>query len=157
MKKIISIIALVMCVSCKDKHKTMVVNSQNELEYSKIKKLELDKHYRNLLIPQNSTKEEYAEVAKTWRDFHRQIGKIVKENNFSWNVKDSSISVFNRIYFTKNGEVDYYMFKVLNKNVSEEKKAAYEKLLAKHISKVKIDLKRENQYAQCGKVRYQNY
>lgn len=157
MKKTLLIIGLIFFVSCKNKEKGIVVNSQNELKYSKIKKLELDKHYHNLLSPNNRAKKEYTEVAKTWGDFHRQIGKIVKENNFTWNVKDSSITVLNRIYFTKNGEVDYYTFRVLNKNVSNAKKAEYEKLLAGNISKVKINLKRDKQYAQCGKVRYQNY
>lgn len=157
MRKIILLYCLFLIVSCNnEQRKNVVVNSENKERYPAIEKMKLDEHYNNLLSPEFSSKEEYTEVAKTWNDFHQQIGKIVKAHNFDWGVKDSTITVLNRIYFNKNGAVDYYTFRVSNKNVSEAKKAEYENLLSENISKIKINLKREKQFAQCGKVRYQN-
>lgn len=160
MKKVVFICLLLSLISCKNSEKNIkgvVVGSQNTEKFAEIKKLNLNDSYNNLLNPKFSSEEDYKEVLKTWNDFHQQVGKIVKENNFDWGTKDSSVVVFNRIYFNKKGEVDYYTFKIGNKNVSKAKRIEYEKLLSENISKVKIDLKRDVQYAQCGKVRYKNY
>ena len=39
----------------------------------------------------------------------------------------------------------------------EEKRAEYEKVLQKFSKEVKLDLKRTEKYAQCGKIKYLNY
>ena len=157
MRKGILACILVVLFSCsKENNELIVVNSQGE-KYSEIEKLQLDEKYNNLLNPQFSTEEEYKEVRKSWFSFHTQIAEIVKENNFKWEVQDSAIMVLNKIYFNKNGEVDYYVFRVLNESVPNEKKELYEKILTDNVSKIEINLKRNKQFSQCGKVKYQNY
>lgn len=146
----------VLTFSCDNNETVIVVNSDDEDKYLELMKLKLDDAYNNLLDSKLSTENEYKEVLKSWGSFHQQVGEIVKEHKFDWGVKDSLILVMNKVYFNKKGKVAYYLFKVKNESVSKSKKVEYEKLLLENISKIKIDLKRENKFSQCGKSKYLN-
>ncbi|CAM1360664.1 conserved hypothetical protein [Tenacibaculum sediminilitoris] len=157
MKRGLLICLLFVLFSCNKENKGIVVNLQDKIAFDEIKKLELDTKYKNLLNPEFTADEEYEEVRKSWINFHKQVGEILKENDFEWEIKGNSIIILNKIYFNKNGEVDYMVFKVMNENVTDGKKEAYEKLLSENITKLKIDLKRKEKYAQCGKIKYLNH
>ncbi|MGG6232288.1 hypothetical protein [Tenacibaculum sp. SDUM215027] len=156
MRKLLLVCLLIVLFSCSKENEEVVVNLQNEVAINEIKKLDLDTKYKNLLNPEFTTDEEYKEVTKSWGDFHKQVGKVLKENDFDWGVKDSSVKILNKIYFNKDGEVNYMMFKVMNENVTSSKKREYEQLLTENITKLKIDLTRKEKFAQCGNVKYLN-
>ena len=156
MKKLLLVCLIMVLFSCNKENEGVVVNLQNEVANNKIKKLNLDTKYKNLLNPEFTTDEEYKEVTKSWGDFHKQVGKILKENDFDWGIKDSSVKILNKIYFNKDGEVNYIVFKVINENVTSSKKREYEQLLTENITKLKIDLTRKEKFAQCGNVKYLN-
>jgi len=156
MKKLLLVCLLMVLFSCNKENEGVVVNLQNEVANNKIKKLNLDTKYKNLLNPEFTTDEEYKEVTKSWGDFHKQVGKILKENDFDWGIKDSSVKILNKIYFNKGGEVNYMVFKVINENVTSSKKREYEQLLTENLTKLKIDLTRKEKFAQCGNVKYLN-
>ncbi len=155
-KRLLVFFLIIFIFSCSKENEGAVVNLQSEAAINKVKKLDLDTKYKNLLNPEFTTDEEYKEVTKSWGDFHKQVGKILKENDFDWGIKDSSVKILNKIYFNKDGEVNYIIFRVMNENVTYDKKEAYEKLLSENITKLKIDLKRNEKFAQCGNVKYLN-
>ena len=119
--------------------------------------MNLDSTYTNLLNPRNVSESEYKIVAESWSEFHKKVSQFIKEENFKCEVSDSTITILNRIYFDKSGTIDYYTFKIRNTSVSAEKRAEYEKVLQKFSKEVKLDLKRTEKYAQCGKIKYLNY
>lgn len=165
-KSSIWILLIIGLISCKQKStekeieiikEPKIVSGNNEMAYNEIKKLNLDSTYTNLLDPRNVSESEYKIIAKSWSEFHKKVSQFIKEENFKWEVPDSTITIFNRIYFDKNGTIDYHTFRIKNPSVSDEKQAEYEKLLQKLSKEVKLDLKRSEQYAQCGKTKYLNY
>ena len=150
-------------ISCKQTPKKIeaikepkVVSGNNNAAYNALKKMNLDSTYTNLLDPRNVTTDEYKIVAKSWSEFHKKLSHFIKEENFKWEVSDSTITIMNRIYFDKNGTIDYYTFKIKNSSVTDEKIVEYEKVLQKFSGNVKLDLKRDEKYAQCGKIKYKN-
>ena len=165
-KNSIWILLIIGLISCKQKSTEKetevikvpkIVSGNNEMAYNEIKKLNLDSTYTNLLDPRNVSESEYKIVVESWSEFHKKVSQFIKEENFKWEVPDSTITIFNRIYFDKNGTIDYYTFKIKNPSVSSEKQAEYEKVLQKFSKEVKLDLKRSEQYAHCGKTKYLNY
>ena len=157
MKKFLGVIVVFITLfSCKQE-KGSVVSLHNLTEYEKIKKLQLDDSYINLLNPSLSDKEEYETILKSWSSFHNKVNDVLTKNNFSWGVADSSITVVNKIYFKKDGTINYFLVNIKNEHVSDETKNTYVSLLKNNLDKLTIDLTRDNQFAQCGKVKYKNY
>jgi hypothetical protein len=134
-----------------------VVNADNKLAFTEFGKLNLDSIYTNLLDPKNVSETEYKVVMDPWSEFHKKVYTFIKAENFKWEVPDSTISIVNKIYFDKNGTIDYYAFKILNPSIPSEKRVEFEKVLEKFSKKIMLDLKRDEQYAQCGKTKYLNY
>jgi len=134
-----------------------IVSFDNRLAFAEFRKLNLDSSYTNLLNPANSTETEFEVVMESWTQMHQKVSKFIKEENFKWEVSDSTITINNRIYFDKDGTIDYYAFKIINPSVPLEKRRAYEKVLQKFSKQIKLDLPRDEKYAQCGKIRYLNY
>jgi hypothetical protein len=65
--------------------------------------------------------------------------------------------MFSKIYFDKNGKVEYYVFNIKNASVTEDKKEQFRKVLSKFSKNIKLDIQREKAFAQCGKISYSNY
>lgn len=160
------ILLVIGLISCKQKStekelesvkEPKIISANNKLAFTEFRALNLDSTYTNLLDPKNVTESEYKAVTESWSEFHQKVLKFIKEENFKWEVTDSTISIVNRIYFDKNGTIDYYAFKILNTSIPSEKRAEYEKVLQKFSKEVKLDLQRNEQFAQCGKIKYQNY
>ncbi|MDB4158058.1 hypothetical protein N9609_01060 [bacterium] len=160
------ILLIIGLVSCKQKStekknelvkEIKVVNANDKIAFAEFRELNLDSTYTNLLDPRNVTESEYKIVTESWSEFHKKVSKFIKEENFKWEVPDSTISIVNRIYFDKNGTIDYYGFKILNPSISAEKNEEFKKVLEKFSKEIKLELKRDKQYAQCGKTKYLNY
>ncbi|MCA0131712.1 hypothetical protein [Winogradskyella alexanderae] len=134
-----------------------IINFDDKLAFADFSKLNLDEKCVNLLDPRNTSKTERERVIKSWSNFHKKINKFMKEEGFSWEVPDSTISIYNRIYFDKNGTVNYYVFNINNPSISELKKAEFKNVLSKFSKEVHIELQRAGQFAQCGKTKYLNY
>ena len=134
-----------------------VVNFDNTQALNAFTALNLDHTYTNLLDPRNVAPEEYQAITASWAAFHKKVDKYLKATDFKWNVPDSTISIVNRIYFDKNGAIEYYMFRVINPSVPAEKRAEFEAVLQEFSKEVQLDLSRDEQFAQCGKTKYVNY
>jgi len=159
----IIILLIIGFISCKQTPKEIdikgpkVVSGNNKTAYNVLKKMNLDSTYTNLLDPRNVTADEYKLVAASWAKFHKNLSHFIKEEKFKWEVSDSTITIMNRIYFDKNGTIDYYTFKIKNPSVTDEKIVEYKRVLQKFSKNVKLDLNRDENYAQCGKIKYKNF
>lgn len=134
-----------------------VVNYDDKMTFEEIKKLKLDDYYPNLLDPKLSSESDYKKVVLSWTKFHQEISSYLKEAQFQWEAADSSISIVNKIYFDKDGRVEYYVFRITNPSVSAKKKAEFTQIILDFSKNVKIDLIREEQFSQCGKTRLLTY
>ncbi|MCX2743172.1 hypothetical protein OO013_04810 [Mangrovivirga sp. M17] len=140
----------------KIKNQPITFSLANEEELKKLESLKLDSGYVNLLLPAYNSEENIQKVRRSWSDLHQELGDYLSKNNFDWGVGDSSISLFNKIYFAEDGTIDYYAFKVITPSVSEETTKNFEKLLKEFSSEVKLDLGQNKNFAQCGKSRIMN-
>ena len=133
----------------------VVVNFDDKEKLSEFLALNLDDTHPNLLNPDIS-KTDHDAVLKSWEDLHQRIGSHLAENNFTWGIEDSSITIVQKIYFKPNGAIETYFFNVLNKDVTLEKKEQFAVLIADFAGKNRLGIQQEGSFAQCGKTRYQN-
>ena len=118
-------------------------------------KLNLDATHPNLLNPQVSENEHDA-VVKSWSELHQRIGSYLSQKGFDWGTEAPTISIVHKIYFDQDGKITSYFFNVLNPAVEAEKKKEFAQLLTDFAQENSIALKREENFAQCGKTRYEN-
>ncbi len=157
MKQVIFFLMLIFVFQSCEKKKDRVVSVHENVKFEELKQLNLDKAYDNLLNPNLSTDEEYTKILSSWQKFHAKVNTVLKENGFSWDAKTPSVTIVNKVYFNSEGKVNYLIANILNDVVTKAKKDEYVKLLSKNINKLSIDLKRDHQFAQCGKVKYKNH
>lgn len=164
--KLLIVLAIIATQGCKEKvaNKTETVEKakligvfdfDNKEELSAYTKLNLDKTHPNLLNPQIS-KSDYNSVVKSWTDLHQRIGGFLSENNFDWGVKDSTITIVQKIYFKPNGEIKNYFFNILNKNLTKEKREQFSNLITNFAKQHSIKFQSDESFAQCGKTKYVN-
>ncbi len=162
MKQTSIFLLLVILLSCgknsadTDKN-PVIINFDNQLSFDAYKKLNLDSIYPNLLDSINSTQEQHKKVIESWSEFHQQVSKFMKDENFTWDSPDSTISIVNKIYFSKRGSINYYVLKIINPSISISKKLEFETVLKNFSKSITMSLNRDSKYAQCGKTRYLNY
>ena len=134
-----------------------VINFDNKLAFNDFSKLNMDDKCINLLDPRNTAEDERESVINSWSNFHKKVTKFLEEENFDWEVPDSTIRIYNRIYFDKDGNINYYVFNIKNPSISMEKKVEFENVLLKFSKNVQLELQRDQEFAQCGKTKYLNY
>ena len=115
----------------------------------------MDENHPNLLNPEIS-KSDLNAVMKSWTDLHQRIGAYLFENEFNWDIEDSSTTIVQKIYFNSDGEIENYFFHVLNENVTKEKKELFADLILNFAKKNKIEFESVGKFAQCGKTKYLN-
>lgn len=133
-----------------------VINRDNLDAVKKFREMDLDSFYDDLLNPNNVSEAERKEVVKSWSDFHKKIIAYLKESNFDWNSDEESIRINNRIYFEKDGSVNYYVYKIENSTISEQTKQEFHSVLERFVSENKINFTKDKVFAQCGMVEYTN-
>lgn len=121
----------------------------------KYESLNLDQSHANLLN-QDVSKDEINSVIESWSDLHQRIGKYLNEEDFEWGAEGESISILQKIYFDKDGNITHYFFRVFNRDVTDVKKEKFADHLRAFAKSNSISIKRDQQFAQCGKTRYAN-
>ncbi len=151
---------------CKEKAKTNtevpenpkavgVFNFDDKEERAEYTSMNLDETHPNLLNPEIS-KSDYRSVIESWTGLHQRIGTFLGENEFTWGTRDDTIRIVQKIYFEPNGRIKTYFFKVANETVTKEKKEEFANLIAAFAQTNRIDLQRDQSFAQCGKTKYLN-
>lgn len=130
-----------------------VYNFNEKEKWSHFIELNLDETHPNLLDPRNS-KSDNALVMRSWRDLHKRIVKYLRDHNFSWDIEENTIKIFQKIYFSPDGKIENYAFKVITPNVPVEKTNQYSMLMEGFIKENGIDFQRSGHFAQCGKTQY---
>ena len=134
---------------------TGVYGFYDKQEVAEVKKMNLDESHPNMLNPAIS-KSEHEAVMESWSGLHKKMSEHLQNNNFNWEVKDSTITIFHKIYFKPNGEISNYIFKVNNKNVTDKKKEEFSELITSFAQNARIEFQKNETFAQCGKTRYSN-
>ncbi|RZJ63069.1 MAG: hypothetical protein EOO45_22070 [Flavobacterium sp.] len=85
-----------------------------------------------------------------------ELQKHLATNGFKW---EKPTRCFNRIYFTPEGKIDYFLYNFIPKPsdpnpVSEEKRIKFEKLLSSFIKNYQFKLSADVKFAQCSPVTY---
>jgi hypothetical protein len=132
-----------------------VFNYHNKQELTEYDSLNLDETHPNLLNPQISASD-YHVVMNSWTDLHQRIGNYLSDNDFNWDVQDSTITIVHKIYFNPNGDITNYFFNVLDTTVTKEKQEQFADLISDFAERNTIALKKDKTFAQCGKTRYLN-
>lgn len=134
----------------------MVINYGDKTTRSEFNAMKLDSVYVNLLTTAQ-TEAEGDTLYNRWLSFHKKLAKRVKEENFNWGKKDSSVIIWDRVYCDREGNIQYYIYNVLDATVTEERKIAFGKLIQSLDPPLKYNVSREAKYAQCGSYRHYVY
>lgn len=140
------------CVDSKDTIEVLVVNLKEEssVEKENFLQLNLDGSHPNLLNPSIS-KDSLEVVYNSWMKLHTDLNDFLKQRKFEWGIDKQNIKLFNKIYFNENGCIKAYAFRIYD-SISKEKENEYKKLIKDFTRKVKISIRREESFAQCGKI-----
>ena len=133
-----------------------VFSANNSDELSAYGKMELDSIYPNLLDPTVSGDSiEY--VMNSWMLLHQAISTQLDRNAFTWQSQDSIIEILHKVYFNKDGQIDYYLFKIFNESVNDSIVSAFSVELDSFTNNYVMQLDMDRNYAQCGKTSYMNH
>jgi len=137
--------------SKKDKQNKILVLNIGDIEnFNNVKDLKLDSIYLNLLNRETVTDSVRKNIFNSWSNFHDKLDDLIKKENFEWETDSLDVKVFHKVYFTKDGEIEYYLYNIKSEFVSLEKKAEFDELIKKFIPNVKFEIKRKEKYSQCG-------
>jgi hypothetical protein len=91
------------------------------------------------------------EYIAAYQKLLQDLGKHLKANNFTWN---QPVKGFNRIYFDKDGRIDYFLYSFRPGQLSAEQEKAFDALLNGFIKTYRFPLNAEVKFAQCRPVTY---
>lgn len=114
----------------------------------------LDKAYKSALhtdTAQAAFNGREQEFIEGYSSFLKDLGKFLKENDFTW---EKTTRCFNRIYISKSGKIDYFLFHFKEEELPLVKQAQFEKLLTSFIETHKFPLSNTVNFAQCSPVKY---
>lgn len=149
MKEIYLILLLISSGSYAFSQKSMTFKEAQEIGIYP----QLDSLYRGG-IDSDSTRSIFKDqkaYIEAYQQFLFQLGTFLKKNNFKWGKQ---VRCFNRIYFSKEGTVDYFLYNFKEGQVTPEQEREFGKLLQKFIQEAKFNLKADQQFAQCSPVKY---
>ncbi len=84
----------------------------------------------------------------------KDLGLFLSQNDFKW---DEPRRCFNRIYFDRDGSIDYFLFKFLGNAQSTppvEKQEEFKRLLELFVKEYEIPLAANVKFAQCSPTTY---
>jgi hypothetical protein len=87
----------------------------------------------------------------------KDLGKFLRENNFNW---EKVTKGFNRIYFNKDGAIEYFIYNFHLPSMKPEyvilpeKESEYNRLLNIFIQDYKIEMTADKKFAQCSPVTF---
>lgn len=79
------------------------------------------------------------------------LGTYLKEHQFEWT---RPVKGFNRIYFARNGKVDYFVYQFRPGQLSEEQEQEFDRLLGSFLLNYRFPMEAPVPFAQCSPVTY---
>lgn len=87
-----------------------------------------------------------------WTGFYEELMKYFTANGLFWG---KSTDCFNKVYFSAEGKVDYWLFNFLKKDqVPQETQDLYLKLITQYSQTHGINFKADKPFAQCATVTF---
>jgi len=80
----------------------------------------------------------------------KDLHKFLKKNNFYWT---KPTRCFQRIYFDKNGKIDYFIYD-FKQEVPQDEKQEFDRLLNEFIQKYEFGAKAPVKFSQCSPIVY---
>jgi hypothetical protein len=122
----------------------------------------LESIYKNALHVDSSqavfkTEKQQTEMQSAYTKLLQDYGKFLLDHNFNWEKQTRG---FNRIYFNKDGTIDYFLYYFPTNNLkpedqlSAEKQAEFNRLLNLFIKDYKISMSATVNFAQCSPTVY---
>lgn len=138
---------------------TFGIFAQKALTFSEAKKIgvtipKLDSLYQNGIHsdPKLAVFADQDEFYEAYRNLLQNFGKYLTKNEFFW---DKTTMCFNRIYFDKNGKIDYFLYNFRPNQISEKREEEFKRLLNNFIQDYMFPLSAKVNFAQCSPVNYQ--
>ena len=91
------------------------------------------------------------EYIAAYQKLLQDLGKYLKVNHFLW---DKPAKAFVRIYFDKNGKIDYFLYSFRPDQLTEEQEKRFGELLSEFIVDYRFSLTATTGFAQCSPVTY---
>ncbi len=91
------------------------------------------------------------EVGESYFEMLQKLGKFLKSHEFVW---EKPTKGFNRIYFNKDGSIDYFIYSFRPDQITLEQEKQFEQLLSEFIKDYRFPMTAEVGFAQCSPVTY---
>jgi hypothetical protein len=151
MKTFLAILTLLVSFSFTYGQKAMTFEEAQE---NGIKVAYLDSTYKSGIHSDTSLavfKTNESEYIDAYKSLLKDLNKYLKENNFLWKKTTRG---FNRIYFNKDGKIDYFLYNFRPDQLTREQEQKFAELLSKFIEMYQFPLKASTGFAQCSPVSY---
>lgn len=155
-KSLLLAILLSFCFSISAQH---TVISFKEAESKGISITQLDKDYMSaihantdLAVFKSAEGQKNMQIA--YIKLLQDLGSYLYQNKFNW---EKPTRCFNRIYFSKDGEIDYFLYNFTSNSKdapSVEMQKEFERLLTQFVQNYKIPITANVKFAQCSPVTY---
>lgn len=160
MKKIFLI--LILCLSTNIQAQQKAISFDEAVAFG-MNLEEFDKNYKSALQEDASkavfkTPEEREKLEKAYVKLLQDFNAFLAQNKFEWKNKTRC---FQRIYFSPDGTIDYFIYNFNLKNVnpadipSKEKQEEFRRLLSLFIKEYVFEVKANEPFAQCSPTVYQ--
>ena len=88
------------------------------------------------------------EVAAAWTKMLTDISSFLFKNA---EIKNIEVKLFQRVYFNKEGKIDYYLYNIRNKDdVTEEQLQQITDVLNEFVKDYQFSLSADRDFVQCG-------
>jgi hypothetical protein len=151
MKKISITLFLFLCAVCGFTQKSMQLEDAEKNEkFQKLDSLYKSGIHTDTTIAVFKNQEAYIAA---YQEFIFQLADFLAKNNFKW---EKEVRCFNKVYFSKEGTVDYFLYNFKEGQLTDEQKATFANLLQRFIEDTKFGLQADVPFSQCSPVKYRD-
>ncbi|HMC97007.1 MAG TPA: hypothetical protein VKG92_05105 [Flavobacteriales bacterium] len=94
---------------------------------------------------------EQEEFFDAYQGMLQDLGKYLKAHDFIW---EQPVKGFNRIYFSKEGKIDYFLYSIRPGQLTVEQEKRFDELLKGFVADYRFPMTAEVGFAQCSGVTY---
>ena len=126
--------------------------SFDEAEKQGIRTKSLDSIYSDAMGNERGTPvfEDSDEVSKAWYQLIQDISSFLLKRE---EMRQVNIKIFQRVYFNKDGKVDYYLYKITNlEELTNEQVQQIADLLNEFVKDYQFSLSADKDFVQCGRA-----
>ena len=140
---------------------TYFTHAQKAMTFEKAKTTgisisQLDSLYQSALHS-DSTKavfgKQQGEFTKNYMQLLKDLNGYLHEHHYKW---EQETRCFNRIYFNKDGSIDYFLYNFKKDAIAPEKEKQFEGLLNEFIKTYRFPMSAPVKFAQCSPTVYRD-